>query len=132
MNTRSVLRLVLLSVSWMTGAANAGTVIANSGLALDAADVRAIYNGDMQSKGGVRIVAVDNLADQERFLARIIGSDPTTYQNHWTSKSLREGLSPPVIDSTDAEVIVFVRKTPGGVGYISGAAPAGVIVVMTY
>ncbi len=115
-----------------SGAAVAGTVIANPNLALEAGDIKQIYTGDMQSMGGVHITPVDNLAEQENFLSKVVGADSTKYQNHWTKKSFREGLNPPTIDGTDAEVISFVRQTPGAVGYISGAAPAGVKAVMTY
>lgn len=128
----AVVSALILSLASASGIASAGTVIANSGLSIEAGDVRQIYGGEMQAKNGVHLIPVENLAEQPNFLDKVIKMDSTKYQNHWTKKSFREGLNPPSVDNTDAEVINFVKSTPGGVGYISGPAPAGVKSVMTY
>ena len=40
-------------------------------------------------------------------------------------------MNPPPVKSGDAEVLDFVRKTPGAVGYV-GSAPSGVTVIQKY
>jgi hypothetical protein len=47
------------------------------------------------------------------------------YSSAWTKKSFRDGLTPPAMKSGDAEVIDFVKRNPGAVGYVS-SAPSGV------
>ena len=132
MNVRSPIRLSFFLALAGVDAVNAGTVIANKGLTLDAGNVKAVYNGELLSKSGQRLVPVDNLAEQSQFLSKVLDVDVTSYQNHWTRQSFVNGLSPPAIDNGDAEVIRFVEQNPGGVGYIGGAAPAEVKTVMTY
>jgi hypothetical protein len=54
--------------------------------------------------------------------------DAAKYNGIWTKKSFRDGLTPPAVKSGDAEVIEFVKRTSGAIGYAS-SAPAGVKVI---
>jgi ABC-type phosphate transport system substrate-binding protein len=54
--------------------------------------------------------------------------DAAKYNNIWTKKSFRDGLTPPAVKSGDAEVTEFVKRTPGAVGYVS-STPAGVKII---
>jgi hypothetical protein len=132
MKSRIALATLIAGLAVASPHVSAGTVISSDDVTLNADDVKQLYNGDMQSKGSTRLTAVDNSAEQANFLAKVMGTDASKYQNHWTKKSFREGLNPPNVSGTDAEVIKFVKQTPGGVGYISGTAPAGVKVVESY
>lgn len=105
-------------------------VIANlPGLTLD--DVRDIYTGEKQLAGSVKLVPLDNSALQAEFLQKALRMDTGKYGTLWTKKSFRDGLNAPAIKGSDLEIVAFVKKTPGAVGYVS-AAPPGVAVVQKY
>ncbi len=98
-------------------------VITHSGLSLQAGDVRDVYVGDKQIEGAVKLVPIDNLSLQKEFLEKAIKVDSAKYSAIWAKKGFRDGLNPPAVKSTDAEVIAAVRSTPGAVGYVSKAPP---------
>ncbi len=98
-------------------------VIAHPALAISADDVREIYLGEKQFQGGVKLAPADNAALQEQFLARVLMLDAARYGALWTKKAFRDGLSAPALKSGDLEVIEFVRRTPGAVGYVRSAPP---------
>jgi ABC-type phosphate transport system substrate-binding protein len=104
-------------------------IIANPGTAISAADIKDIFTGQKQFSGPVKLTPVDNAAAQEVFLANALRMDPGRYNTIWTKKSFREGLNPPYVKTGDAEVLEFVRKTPGGIGYVSSAPPGSVTIV---
>jgi hypothetical protein len=124
---------------WLAGAllAAAGPafaqhyVITNAATTLSSAEVREVFLGEKQFAGGTKLVPVDSLAGQEEFLARVLAMDRAKYTAVWTKKAFREGLVQPPQKSGDSEVLEFVRRTPGAVGYV-GTAPAGVNVVQKY
>jgi hypothetical protein len=108
----------------------AQTVITNPGFTLAAADVRGVYVGEKLFAGTLKLVPVDNAAAQEQFLGNLVKVDSGKYGLIWAKKSFREGVNPPQAKATDSEVLDFVRRTPGGVGYILDASKAtGVNVV---
>lgn len=103
-------------------------VIANSGTPVSRGDVREIFLGEKTLDGAVKLVPVDNATAQEEFLAKVMKMEASKYTASWTKKTFRDGVSPPPIKGGDAEVIQFVKTTPGGVGYVT-TSPAGVTVV---
>jgi hypothetical protein len=110
--------------------AQAQTMITNPGVTIVPADVRVIYVGEKQFAGTVRLVPVDNASIQDMFLGNFVKVDAGKYNSIWAKKSFREGVNPPPAKSSDGEVVDFVRRTPGAVGYISDASKAvGVNVV---
>jgi len=120
-------RLVLaLGCALLAGAVEAEgpVIITHPGVTLSADDVRDVFLGEKQIASGVKLVPVDNAAEQPAFLAQVIKLDATKYATAWTKKSFRDGLNPPAVKSSDAEVADFVKRTPGAVGYVA-AAPAG-------
>jgi hypothetical protein len=107
--------------------ANAQLVaITHPSITLAADDLRDVFLGDKQLAGSTKLVPVDNESAQDLFLAKVVKLDATKYTNAWTKKSFRDGLTPPAIKATDAEVIDFVKRTSGAVGYVKSAPPAGV------
>jgi len=121
-----ILGFVLLSGA---SGAEAPVVITHPGVSLTADDVRDVFLGEKQVAGGVKLVPVDNAAEQGAFLAQVIKLDATKYATAWTKKSFRDGLNPPAVKSSDAEVIDFVKRTPGAVSYVGGAPGGGVNIV---
>ena len=92
---------------------------------------RDVFLGDKQVAGGTKVVPMDNASAQKDFLEKVLKIDGPKYGNIWTKKGFRDGLNPPAVKSSDAEVISAVKATPGGVGYVT-SAPAGVKVVKKY
>jgi ABC-type phosphate transport system substrate-binding protein len=101
-------------------------VITNPSVTLTADDLRDVFLGEKLLAGSTKLVPVDNMSAQDLFLSKVVKLDTTKYTNAWTKKSFRDGLSPPATKSTDAEVIDFVKRTSGAVGYVKVAPPAGV------
>lgn len=137
MRLKTTAKAGLLAVGLM-GAMAAGSclagdvyVIANPGVEISAADVKEVYLGEKQLAGSVKLVPVDNAAIQADFLDKVVGMDAGKYSALWTKKGFRDGLAAPAVKSGDAEVIGFVKSTPGAVGYVSAPA-AGVKAVHKY
>jgi hypothetical protein len=118
----TMLALALAAAS----SARAGDVIAHPSVKLDPADIRDVYLGERQLSGDVRLVPVDNIAAQEDFLAAILQTNLRSYEARWRRKVFREGIRPPQVRGSDAEVMSFVRSTPGAIGYLMGSAGPGV------
>ena len=110
----------------------AGEVIGHPSVKLDAVDIRDVYLGEKQLAGDFRLAPVDNLAAQEEFLAAVLQTNLRSYQARWTRKTFREGIRAPPVKGSDAEVMSFVRSTPGALGYLSGSAGVGVIVLTRF
>jgi ABC-type phosphate transport system substrate-binding protein len=106
-------------------------VITNAATTLSPAEVREVFLGEKQFAGGTKLAPVDSLTGQEEFLAKVLAMDRVKYSAVWTKKAFREGLVQPPQKSGDTEVLDFVRRTPGAVGYV-GTAPSGVNVVQKY
>lgn len=107
----------------------AGEVIAHPSVRIDPADVRDVYLGERQLAGDLRLMPTDNLAAHEHFLAAILQTTVRSYEARWKRKTFREGLPPPPMKGSDAEVMSYVRSTPGAIGYLAGTAGPGVIVL---
>jgi hypothetical protein len=133
MNTTSrllTLRVAVLLAAGVPCTVHAQTVITNAGVTIVRADVRNIYIGEKQFAGAVRLVPVDSSGIQDRFLVNFLKLDGDKYNSIWAKKSFREGVNPPPLKATDSEVVDFVRRTPGAVGYVGDANKAvGVNVV---
>lgn len=106
-------------------------LIAHSGVTLTAAEAREVFLGTKQFSGPIKLVPVDNAAAQEEFLNKVIKLDSAKYSTSWTKKSFRDGLIPPAVKSGDVEVIEFVKRAPGAVGYV-GSSPRNVNVIQQY
>ena len=94
-------------------------MVSNPALSIGADDIKDIFTGDKQFSGPTKIVPVDNSALQADFLAKVMQMSADKYSSLWTKKSFRDGVMPPSVKSGDAEIIAFIKSTPGGVGYIS-------------
>lgn len=106
-------------------------VIANPNASITANDIREIFLGEKQFAGSVKLVPVDNAAAQADFLGKVIKMDAAKYSATWTKKSFRDGLNPPAAKSGDAEVLNYVKSTPGAVGYVI-SKPSNVTVIQKY
>ena len=106
-------------------------VIAHPRADLSAVEIRDVFLGEKQFSGSSRIVPVDNDAAQKFLLDKVMRMSDSKYSTVWIKKSFREGLNPPPLKSGDAEVIDFVMRTPGAVGYVT-TAPGRAKILLTY
>ena len=67
----------------------------------------------------VRLVPVDNQAALSEFVVKALGMNPQRYNTLWVKKAFRDALNPPALKTGDFEVLEFVRRTRGAVGYVS-------------
>ena len=111
--------------------ASAGEVIVNGTMSLTPDEVKEVFLGDKQLAGNLKIVPVDNAAQQGDFLSKVLGTDMSKYAARWTKKAFREGLNAPAVKGNDAEVTSFVKSTPGAIGYVAGPS-SGVKVLQKY
>jgi hypothetical protein len=108
--------LALASVSSLAGDLY---VVAGSGVVLSADEVREVFLGDKQFAGSVKLSPVDNASLQADFLAKAMKLDPARYASLWAKKGFRDGLSPPPVRGSDAEVLANIKANPGTIGYVS-------------
>lgn len=106
-------------------------LIANRDLAITPDEAREVYLGEKQLAGAVKLVPFDNSAAQAEFLSKVFTMDAGKYSTLWAKKGFREGLNPPAVRGSDAEIVAAVRSTPGGLGYVT-AEPSGVKVLKKY
>lgn len=106
-------------------------VIANSSVQIGAGDVREVFLGNMQFAGGAKLLPVDNGPAQAEFLSKALKMEADRYGAAWTKKTFRDGINAPSVKSGDGEVLDYVKRTPGAVGYVT-SAPSGVTVVQKY
>ncbi|MEQ1673495.1 MAG: hypothetical protein ABL865_00430 [Candidatus Nitrotoga sp.] len=106
-------------------------IISHPAVLLTSEDIRDVFLGEKQFAGSVKIIPVDNSAAQGAFLSNVVKIDTARYNTTWAKKGFRDGLAQPAIKSGDAEVINFVKSTPGAVGYVTTQSQ-GVKVIKKY
>ena len=107
-------------------------IVCHAGVSLAAGDIRDMFLGEKQFLGAVRLVPVDNIAAQPIFLEKVLKMDSIKYAATWAKKSFRDGINPPPAMVNDGAVLEFVKRTPGGCGYLGADPPAGVTVIGKY
>lgn len=103
-------------------------VICHPGTKLAVDDVREVFLGEKNFAESAKLNPVDNASVQLEFLSRVIKLEPGKYSTAWVKKSFRDAVNPPPVKANDAEVIEFVRRTPGAIGYVSNST-TGVVTV---
>ncbi|NEV62609.1 hypothetical protein [Thiorhodococcus minor] len=110
-------------------------VIGHAGLQpLDRKTLERIYTGRIVEIGGVRVTPV-NLPQgnelREAFLRHYLSQDENKYTGYWTVRRyVGKGTPPPELPSS-AEVVEFVSKTEGAIGYVESVeVPEGVQILL--
>lgn len=106
-------------------------IIANSATPIAAGDIKDVFTGEKLFAGSTKLIPVDNGPAQETFLSTALGMGAARYNTIWTKKSFREGVNPPSVKAGDNEVIDFVSKHNGAVGYVR-SEPHGVAIIRKY
>ncbi len=104
----------------------------HEGVALAAADVRDVFLGEKQFANSIQLVPVDNTVAQPVFLEKVLKMKGSKYDTIWAKKSFRDGINAPPAMADDAAVLAFIKRTPGGCGYITVQPPAGVTMIAKY
>ncbi|EGV28454.1 hypothetical protein ThidrDRAFT_3750 [Thiorhodococcus drewsii AZ1] len=116
---RIPINLLLL---WAFPAMAAPTIIGHAGLApLDPTTVQRIYTGRVVELKGTHVTPI-NLPPghpvRDRFLHLYLDQDEDAYTGYWTVRRYVGKGSPPYEVATPAEVLRFVSKTAGAIGYV--------------
>jgi ABC-type phosphate transport system substrate-binding protein len=127
MNNNNILSLAAFAFCVAMAPVHAGEVIAHPSVSLTAEEIKEVYLGDKQLAGSLKLVPVENASQQADFLTKMLQSDAAKHTARWTKKGFREGLTAPASKGSDAEVIAFVKATPGAVGYVSAGGGAKVL-----
>ncbi|MBX9901900.1 MAG: TonB family protein [Burkholderiaceae bacterium] len=106
-------------------------VIANNTNPATSSNVKEIFLGERQIAGDVKVTPFENSNAQSDFLDKVLKLDASKYASMWAKRGFRDGLNPPAVKNTDAEVIAAVKANPGGLGYV-GSAPSGVRIVTSF
>lgn len=83
-------------------------------------------------EGGDAVVPVDNASAtvRDEFCRSVHGRAAAAVKSYWNQQIFSGRGQPPLEKISDAEVLAFVKSTPGAVGYVSGDfAAEGVRVV---
>jgi len=122
MNLKHVILVALLTMSSVVHAEDL-YVIAHRDLSITASEIEDVFTGEKLFAGAVKLIPVENAGLQAAFVDKAIHISLDRYTTLWTKKSFRDGLTPPLVLSGDAEVVSFVKKTPGAIGYVSKPDP---------
>ena len=120
--------VILFLLAFQSANAADLVVITNPDISIASTDIKDIFLGEKQFAGSTKLVVVDNASAQGSFLSKFMNMDTAKYNGIWTKKSFRDGLTAPAVKSGDAEVIEYIKRTPGAIGYVS-ARPPGVKVI---
>jgi hypothetical protein len=125
-------RLVAALISLPCCAAWGGDVyvVASAGVKLTPDEVREVYLGEKEFSGALRLVPVDNQSLQGEFVTKALSMAAQRYIALWVRKAFRDALNPPQVKANDAEVVAFVRQTPGGIGYVAAPPREGQVSVV--
>ena len=100
-------------------------VIGDARLAkLDAPTLERIYLGRVIEVDGIAVTAVNARSGnpvRSRFLQSFVKRDDDSYVGYWNVRRYSGLGAPPRELSSSAEVIDFVKSTPGAIGYIDEA-----------
>ncbi len=126
---RRLLQLLMLLCAAAAGAARAAdntpVVVAHAAVArVDAATLQRLYTGRAIEVAGQPVTVVSLVPGsplRERFLNQVVGLDDERYLAYWTvRRHVGKGIPPREL-KTAAEVLEFVRGTPGAIGYVGAA-----------
>lgn len=77
--------------------------------------------------GGAKVVPVDGAEDSrafEAFCQAVHGKPGSLIKAFWKRVAMSGRDTPPVVRSSDADVVTYVRNNRGAIGYVSGGASA--------
>ncbi|RZI85526.1 MAG: hypothetical protein EOP38_04880 [Rubrivivax sp.] len=101
---------------------------------LDLATLRRIYTGKAIEVDGVRVMPVNAAAGlplRQRFLADFLATAENDYIAYWTVRRYIGKGTPPTELRQTAELISYISRTPGAIGYLDEAdVPRGMNIIL--
>jgi ABC-type phosphate transport system substrate-binding protein len=117
-------------------AADAFKVVANSSVSVRALSRHALSDLFMKKsanwEGGAAAAPVDNAsaALREEFSRSVHGKAAAAVKSYWNQQIFSGRSLPPLEKPSDADVLAYVKATPGAVGYVSNAADTSGVKVL--
>ena len=110
-----------------TGAKGDTVVVASSsipGKTLDRSDIKAVFLGKKSQIGGENVVVVtlDHGEVHQEFLKEVVGKTSSQFSTHWKRIVFTGKGRMPRAFKSEAELLSYVSKTKGAVGYARRAA----------
>lgn len=119
------LLLVSLLISPFASADGTLLVIANLGaeqkVSLTREQVRNLFMGIPVGKSLTPVVLTPENQTRVGFNTRVIGMAESRIQSYWAQMKFTGRKTPPAEFRSEAELIEFVQKTPGSIGYVSAS-----------
>lgn len=122
---------VLAAASRATPVAVANRSLANE--KLDPAKLKAVFLGRRVSwavGGRVVLAILPDGALADAFLGKATGMDAASFRNYWRRLAMTGGGLPPKTFSSDADLVAFVARTPGAIGFADDADAGSSVVVV--
>jgi len=129
--------LGILGVALSASAQSGFKLVANTSVSTDSLTAREVsqifFKKSDSWPDGTTAVPVDQKVDSSvraAFSQAIHSKSPSAVDAYWQKRIFSGRGLPPVTQASDAQVVAFVRSTPGAIGYVSTGAPTqGVKVV---
>jgi hypothetical protein len=126
---RLLLHIVLISVCWLFSLKVSAeekklAIIAAKNFPkehLTVEQVRAIYLGETQILGSIRVYPIDQSHDQairETFLLIVLNMNRDLYLDYWNKRLYRKGGITPLLEYDGREVLIAVGRREGAIGYV--------------
>lgn len=124
----------------ITGTAQAAAykIIVNNSVAVSSLSKKAASDLFLKKtakwENGSAVMPVDQLDSsnvREGFSKAVHGKTAAAVKSYWNQQIFSGRDVPPVEKKSDAEVLSFVRSTPGAIGYVSDAASVEGVRVVT-
>lgn len=132
--------IVLLATMLIAGAAQAASykVIVNNSVPANSLSKKAASDLFLKKttkwENGSAVLPVDQVdssSAREGFSKAVHGKPTAAVKSYWNQQIFSGRDVPPVEKKSDAEVLAFVRSTPGAIGYVSDTAPVDGVRVVT-
>lgn len=135
---RKIFSALLVAVSLLSAQANAGSIVVhpsnNDTLSKD--QVARIFLGKLKEFPSGETASPISLAENtdvtQKFVSDILKKSPAQLKSYWAKLIFTGQGEPPVMLSSEDELIKKVASTPGMIGFVSSDAPPGVKVVATF
>ncbi len=130
---RIVMLMAALAAVALPGSAQAQDfqVVVNESVPIETiskSDLSKVFRKKVRQIGGVNASPVDLAAGssvREAFSQGVHGRSAAAIESYWQQQIFAGEKVPPVKKTSDAEVLAYVRGTPGAVGYVAAGASLG-------
>jgi len=138
--SRRIAIALLAGTALITGSAQAASykIIVNNSVPVTSLSKKAASDLFLKKtakwENGTAVMPVDQLDSsgaREGFSKAVHGKPAAAVKSYWNQQIFSGRDVPPVEKKSDAEVLTFVRSTPGAIGYVSEAASVDGVRVVT-